>query len=76
MEQVLARIAQQDRMIAELRDVVFTTPRLHRKDLERLLGISASALTRRMKRRDFPRPVYDAGRPKWRPSDFGQISPG
>lgn len=23
-----------------------------------------------MKRRDFPRPIYDAGRPKWMPSQF------
>jgi len=63
MEQLLERLAQ-------LEEAVFTRPRWYRKDVERVLGVSASTLTRRMKRRDFPKPIYDAGRPKWCPSSF------
>ena len=56
--------------LARLRELVENTPRLHRKDVQRLLGIAERTLTRRMKRADFPRPIYDAGRPKWPPSAF------
>lgn len=56
--------------VSRLRELVEGTPLLHRKDVERLLGVSQSTLTRRLKRRDFPKPTYDAGRPKWRPSQF------
>lgn len=63
------------REIARLRELVETVPRWHRKDLERMLGVSASTLSRRMKRRDFPKPIYDAGRPKWMPCQFnGQLA--
>lgn len=56
--------------LRQLRELLEATPRLHRKDVARLLGISQSTLTLRMKRRDFPRPIYDAGRPKWTPGQF------
>lgn len=56
--------------IARLEESIHCTPRMFRKDVERVLGISASTLTRRMQRRDFPRPIYDAGRPKWMPCQF------
>lgn len=60
--------------LARLRELVENTPRWHRKDVERHLGVSARTLTRRMKRRDFPQPIYDAGHPKWLPSQFaGQV---
>jgi predicted DNA-binding transcriptional regulator AlpA len=61
--------------VSRLRSLVEASPLWHRKDLERMLGLSSSTLTRRMKRRDFPKPaIYDAGRPKWRPADFpGQL---
>lgn len=61
--------AQVNRLTAQL-DSVLAVPLLHRKDVQRVLGVSPSTLTRRMKRRDFPKPLYDAGRPKWRPLDF------
>ena len=62
--------------VARLRELVLTTPRLFRKDVERLLGLSERTLSRRLKDRRFPKPIYDAGRPKWRPADFaGQASP-
>jgi len=56
--------------LQRLRDLVEATPLLFRKDVARLLGISPSTLSRRLKSRSFPRPIYDAGRPKWRPIDF------
>lgn len=55
-------------------NAVMAMPLLHRKDVQRLLGISERQLSRRMQRRDFPRPVRDAGRPKWRPSDFPSLA--
>lgn len=63
MEQVLAELNR-------LRELVEATPRLHRKDVSRLLGVSDRTLSRRMQRRDFPKPIYDAGRPKWPASAF------
>lgn len=53
-----------------LRDLIESSPLLHRKDLARLLGVSERTITRRLARPGFPRPVYDAGRPKWTPGQF------
>ena len=53
------------------------TPLLWRKDVAQKLGVTERTVSRRMKRRDFPKPIYDAGRPKWTPAQFtGQASPG
>lgn len=60
--------------LKQLRDTFQSTPRLHRKDVCRLLGISVRTLSRRMTRPDFPAPIYDAGRPKWRAADFAARS--
>lgn len=56
--------------LERLRAMVEAQPLLFRKDVERLLGLSPRTLSRRLKDRSFPRPIYDAGRPKWRPTDF------
>jgi len=69
MDQVLTELAR-------LRELVENTPRLHRKDVQRLLGISDRTLSRRLAdakagKRGFPTPIYDAGRPKWPASAFG-----
>jgi hypothetical protein len=65
-ELVLSLKADLDR----LRTMVEAQPLLFRKDVERLLGLSPRTLSRRLKSRSFPKPIYDAGRPKWRPTDF------
>lgn len=62
--------------LARLRALVEAAPLLFRKDVERLLGLSPRTLSRRLKDRRFPRPIYDAGRPKWRPGDFQQMGAG
>lgn len=66
MEQLLAELRA---LRADL-DALRGAPLLHRKDVQRLLGVSAATLTRRMSRRDFPQPIRDAGRPKWSPGQF------
>lgn len=62
--------------LERLRALVEAAPLLFRKDVERLLGLSPRTLSRRLKSRTFPRPIYDAGRPKWRPLDFQGHQPG
>ena len=72
MEQILVELTA---LKARLESVL-AEPRLHRKDVARLLGVSDRTISRRLKDSGFPRPTYDAGRPKWRPSDFnGQPLP-
>lgn len=71
MEQLLAELRALRADLEALRGA----PLLHRKDVQRLLGVSAATLTRRMARRDFPKPIRDAGRPKWFAGQFnGQAS--
>ena len=66
LEQLQAEVA---RLRGQL-DALMGAPRWHRKDLERHLGIGRTTLTKRMKDRNFPQPIYDGGRPKWMPSQF------
>lgn len=67
MEQlILNRVAHVETLLS----VIMATPFLHRKDVQRILGISDRTLSRRLRDPRFPRPTYDAGRPKWRPTQF------
>jgi len=56
--------------IRSLRSLIESAPLLHRKDLARLLGVSERTISRRLALPGFPRPVYDAGRPKWKAGQF------